>query len=375
MGQVATLLHACVVGALLLSTVSGQEHAHAVGTHRIAFGSCANPNQGGKIWRNILYEHPQHLILLGDVMYADYEAFGKVDANSPGKIHREYAILAADKHLQRLLGTVPVWSATYDDHDYGVNNGDKTFIYRDVGLEAFRKFARTSFSDVQYDQFAKQNGVYSAKLVNAKIGTGANAVDFTYKVILLDSRSNKDRKGTVNGDFLGEEQWAWLSEQFLDPTPDLILLSSSIQVLSDDKFVEESWNEFPEARERLLKLVTAASTLTNVVLLSGDIHRAEVSRATCSLHSTTDSTTVTANTALNATAALWELTSSGLTHTLRQVVDDKATTSGIAYADSSVAAPIPVKSRGWRLGELGDRIYQVRSGSHVFASEFYAQYF
>lgn len=62
---------------------------------------------------------------------------------------------------------------------------------------------------------------------------------------------------------------------------DLILLGSSIQVLPLNKLLEESWAAFPEARQRLLQLIASAEV--QVVLLSGDVHMAEVSRATCSV--------------------------------------------------------------------------------------------
>ena len=60
---------------------------------------------------------------------------------------------------------------------------------------------------------------------------------------------------------------------------DLILLGSSIQILPTHKLVEESWSAFPVARQRLLQLL--ASSAAPVVLLSGDVHMAEASRAAC----------------------------------------------------------------------------------------------
>lgn len=330
--------------------------------HRFAVGSCSNPNRGGKIWRLMDNYSPDHLIILGDVVYADYEAIGKVTPELPAKIDREFGILGRDKHWNKLLASVPRWSITYDDHDYGNNNGDKTFIYRNHSLSAFREFAKNSFG--AFDTYAT-NGVYSSKLISVPAPNGGT---FTYKVILMDSRSNKDPKGTPNGDFLGEEQWAWLTAELSDVTPDLIVLGSSIQVLSDDKIIEENWSEFPQARERLLRLVSAASLQTNVVLLSGDVHRAEISHAKCSFSTAPVASTEAKDSTHSAKAEniqpkvdvdLWELTSSGLSHTIRYYTVDTALTSREDYVEpDDVSLAVPVKPRNFIL-HYSDMIYQV----------------
>jgi len=341
------LKHWIFLSAMLLAGVTCQANL----IHRFAVGSCSNPNRGGKIWRMITSYAPDHLVLLGDVVYADYEAMGKVTPELPGKIDREFAILSRDKHWNKLRASVPHWSITYDDHDYGCNNGDKTFLYRNFSQNAFRTFAKDAFAG--FDTHAT-NGVYSSKLITVPTANGSS---FTYKLVMLDTRSNKDPKGTANGDFLGEEQWAWLTAELSDTSPDLILLGSSIQVLSDDKIVEESWSEFPQMRTRLLKLVTAASLQTNVVLLTGDVHRAEVSHAKCTFMSNTERIQESLS---KINTDVWDLTSSGLAHTLRYVTDDVALTSQQDHTDNDSAPfTVPVKPRYFFL-EGADIIYQVR---------------
>lgn len=295
---------------------------------------------------------PDHLVLLGDIVYADYEAMGKVMPELPGKIMREYGILERDKHWNNLKSSVKYWSITYDDHDYGSNNGDKTFLYRNFSMNAFREFSKDAFAGIEVET---RNGVYSSKLIHVP---GKDGKSFVYKLILMDSRSNKDPKGTPGGDFLGEEQWAWLTAELSDTSVDLIVLGSSIQVLSDDKIVEENWSEFPAARERLLRLVTAASLQTNVVLLSGDVHRAEISHAECTFSSDSDDSQQ--NKLSKFKSDLWELTSSGLAHTMRFYTGDSALTSQADYVDQDTEPfTVPVRSRNI-LVRYADMIYQVR---------------
>mmetsp|Transcript_17536 Transcript_17536/g.29561 ORF Transcript_17536/g.29561 Transcript_17536/m.29561 type:complete len:617 (-) Transcript_17536:261-2111(-) len=389
-------------------------------SHRIAIGSCSNPNRGGHIWRLMENFHPEHLILLGDTIYVDHKAPGRIPKNFTHVIEKEYRVLTEDPDWQSLIESVNTWSATYDDHDYGVDNADKTFIHRDIAQKAFWKFAQDSFQGVDPSAIQKRSGVYSSKLVTIPFPVsttipidsntdgnihGAEESDsgrvsspseqvpaFVYKVILLDSRSNKDPKGTEDGDFLGEEQWNWLIEEMADDRADLIILGSGIQVLTDDKLLEESWDEFPAARARLLKLVTAASTYTNVILLSGDIHRAEISKTTCSLSATSASSSSAVGAALSDWIStvppmnIWEFTSSGLTHTLKQAIFDEhrqaktkqskrnganqveaeveaeaeaepRATLPVEDQDNSSRLYIPVKSRGFTVSVI-DTIYQ-----------------
>ena len=307
-------------------------------------------------------------------MYADHEAIGRVNSETPTKIVKEYSLLGKDQHWINLQSSLKDWSVVYDDHDYGANNGDKTFPYKTFSIEEFRKFAHRSF---QEENITSRNGVYSSKLIHTTIGMNPT-IEFTYKLILLDVRTNKDPIRTVNGDFLGEEQWNWLCTELLDPIPDLILVGSPIQVLNEDLIVEETWSEFPATRQRLLSLITVASQLTNVVLLSGDVHRAEISQAACAL--SVDPTALSRSNSINqyknsdqlagilgmlstTTVALRELTSSGLSHTIRQITQDSASTSTPTYLQQQSeqvekGLDVPVRSRGLILN-TADLIYQV----------------
>jgi alkaline phosphatase D len=304
---------------------------------------------GGKIWRLINSFHPNHLVLLGDIMYTDREHIGRVSEMTPGNMDREYDTLAADKHWQKLLQSVDQWSVVYDDHDYGTNNGDKNFKYREYSQNAFKEFAK----DALGESADGREGVYSSKIVHTKPGSDS---DFTYKLILVDIRTNKDAKGTKPGDFLGPEQWEWLTQELSDPLPDLVVIGSPIQALADDTLVEEKWGDFPASRDRLFAMLTVVSQRTNVILLSGDVHRAEVSRGSCTLTTPRD----TAVLGESMTADFWEFTSSGLSHTLEQLTTDTAASSnGSLSSYDSSSLEVPVKSKSIFL-TLANAVYKVR---------------
>lgn len=314
--------------------------------HRVAFGSCNSADKAG-MWRVMeKVSRPDGLILLGDNMYADEKRGGLVFIGSnASNLQRQYRMLQENPEWQSLLKSMgpstatanddgssrahPALSATFDDHDYGINNGDKNYPLRNVSQSCFWDF----LNEPRDSPRRLQSGVYSSKTVFLR-------PDFVYKIVLLDSRSNKDPHGTVNGDFLGQEQWSWLARELQDPVPNLILLGSSVQVLPQDKLLEEGWNDFPLARQRLLDLIGLETVAPNLVLLSGDVHTAEILQAKCRYVRGEDGQDTTEKiTPLENDFRLFEFTSSGLSHTFSK------TTRKVDYASagavSGSAAQLP----------------------------------
>jgi alkaline phosphatase D len=245
---------------------------------RIAFGSCSSHKNGkAALWPQLADKSPDHLILLGDNMYADQKiTFGKFIGATPQVIKTQYDKLEEDPGFNSVLKKIHGWEnvyATWDDHDYGINNGDRFFPYKNESLKHFLEFFHQPL-----ESSLARGGVYSSSLITLpRSDGGGGGSKFLIKIILLDTRYFKDPRGTIDGDFLGETQWHWLEREINDSTVDVILLGSSIQILPTQKIVEESWSVFPHARERLLRLIAHAPCL-NIILLSGDVHMAEVSQ-------------------------------------------------------------------------------------------------
>src|SRR5438128_6140437 len=81
---------------------------------RIAFGSCARQDKPQPIWEPIVATRPDIYLSLGDTIYGD-----TVDM---ALMKKKYDMLAAIPGWQKLTKTCPIL-ATWDDHDYGVNDG------------------------------------------------------------------------------------------------------------------------------------------------------------------------------------------------------------------------------------------------------------
>lgn len=252
----------------------------------IAFGSCNKLDKPQNMWDAVAANNPNLWIWLGDIVYADTEDM-KVLAADYKRLKMEPGYKALRKNTQ-IVGI-------YDDHDYGKNDGDKTFPMKKGAQKAL-----LDFLDVPRNApIRRQEGSYCAYT----FGQGAGRV----KVIMLDTRyfrdqlqpdSTKQRRYLPNteGDMLGEAQWQWLEHELRTSDADLNILCSSVQVLADEHPFEK-WGNFPAARKRLLSLIVQTQP-KNLLILSGDRHMAEISRLDVQ----------------GLPYPLYDFTSSGLTH-------------------------------------------------------------
>lgn len=237
--------------------------------HRIAFGSCAAQDQPQPIWSSIIAARPDLFIFLGDNIYGDTEDMEVMRA--------KYALLAAQPGYQRLLRTCPVL-ATWDDHDYGLNDGGSDYPRRRESQQVFLDF----FNEPANSPRRRREGIYSSYL----FGPPERSV----QVLLLDTRYHRSplvrrprsQRGsgpyTGNPDpaatILGPEQWKWLESELVKPAA-LRIIASSIQVVPEDHGWEK-WMNFPHERERLFKLIRTSGA-GGVLFISGDRHLAELS--------------------------------------------------------------------------------------------------
>ncbi len=252
---------------------------------KIAFGSCSRQSMVEKqLWKEVINETPDLWIWMGDIVYTDTEDMDKMKADYDAqKNHPDY---------QKLIEDIEV-VGTWDDHDYGANDGGKDYPKRDESRELL-----FDFLVVSEDHPARQRkGAYQAYNYEHK----GNRL----KVILLDTRYFRDplkKEGRNNipdptGQILGAEQWKWLEQQLSDSETDLFVVVSSIQLLANEH-VFEKWGNFPSEKEKFFSLL-ADKVKVPLVVLSGDRHIGEISKAEIEGYD----------------YPLYDITSSGLTHT------------------------------------------------------------
>ena len=100
---------------------------------RIAFGSCARVqiDREQRIFDAVRQAEPDLFVWLGDNIYGDSER--------PELLAEEYRRQRNVAALEPLLATVPQ-IATWDDHDFGLNNADRTYSARTDSLRVFRNY-------------------------------------------------------------------------------------------------------------------------------------------------------------------------------------------------------------------------------------------
>lgn len=241
---------------------------------RIAFGSCNRESLPQPLWRLIAQKQPQLWIWLGDNIYGDTDDMALMRA--------KYAQQLRHPSYDEFRREVPI-IGTWDDHDYGLNNGGSEFRARAASQQALLDF----LDEPESSPRRQQEGVYASYTY----GPAGRQI----KVILLDARYHRAARGS-DGTVLGEAQWQWLERELRGSEAQIHLIGSGIQVIPEEHRFEK-WAEFAKERARLFNLI-AATKARGVIFLSGDRHIAELSRMPSGA----------------AGYPLYDLTSSGLTH-------------------------------------------------------------
>ena len=279
------------------STATASQAAPSSATQlRIAIASCTDQTKPQPIWDAALAERPDYFVFAGDNVYASEQPF------SVDRLQAAYALQGQVANFNRLRHTVP-HTATWDDHDYGLNDGGADFAHKVASKDAFLRFWQVAADDERRGR----DGMYHARLLQA----GAHRV----QVIVLDTRwwrsklKPTDQRGAPGKEryvpdadpaktMLGAAQWLWLEQRLAAPA-DAHVVISSIQLVADGHGFER-WGNLPLERERFFRAVRSSGA-RGVVVASGDRHIGGLYR----------------HDGPEPGYPLWEMTSSGVTHPWR----------------------------------------------------------
>ncbi len=257
-------------------------------TYSISFGSCDNQRLKNELWKSIDENHPAAWIWGGDDVYSDTEDMKELKEN--------YAIQKNDSDYLQFISNKQILG-TWDDHDYGLNDGGEEYPYKRESQQLLFDFLGTSKNAPE--RF--RDGVYNSRVINFD----GNKV----KVIVLDTRFfrtavtkavNSKKRLQPNpygqGTILGEAQWKWLEQELNASDAQFNVIVSSIQLVSDQHGFE-CWGNFPHEINKLEKMLVA-SKARGTFIISGDRHIA----------------TFSSKKIANLNYPLVDFTSSGLTH-------------------------------------------------------------
>lgn len=317
--SVWTALVALSLSTSLSLAVSDVVHPHDTLT-KMAFGSCHKrkyvniSTEATTIWDTIQqHDQPDAFVWTGDSIYPPTRGIASLELLEEEYHHMKHNESLGYSSFEPPMGIY----GTYDDHDFGGND-----LGEEMPQKPERAAAFLNFLNQQVSTDDERHGIYHS----VEWGEAPRKV----KLILLDTRWHRQdhcipsvahlvplgaaiscitrwlTAGLLLPDYIpkcrkprtiiGQEQWTWLEEQVQNSSAQVNVVVSSIQVLTTNP-VMESWGHYPEERARLFKLLNGVS---GTVLLSGDVHHAEI--ASPLPNDNNKSTFV-------------EVTSSGMTHT------------------------------------------------------------
>ncbi|QQR86412.1 MAG: alkaline phosphatase D family protein [Flavobacteriales bacterium] len=235
----------------------------------VAMGSCNYVNEerfdrpgkpygdGYQIYNSIADKKPDLMLWLGDNIYLREPDW---DSRS-GFLHR-YTHTRSMPEMQRLLTTCPNY-AIWDDHDFGPNDGDRSFVHAETSREMFRLFWPNPTPE--------QPGV-------GGVGTQFSHADIDF--FLLDDRSFRTRADLKSGEpqILGTAQIDRLIEGLKFSKAPFKLVAVGGQFLNTVAQYENFAN-YPKERQAIIDRIQAEG-ITGVLFLSGDRHFTELSELT-----------------------------------------------------------------------------------------------
>lgn len=228
---------------------------HKIGA-RVALISCQLDISLRKheMWGYVKESRPDVIFLHGDNVYGDIIS----RFHGPKLMWFRY-IMSRNTipfyHWDHLVPAFAVW----DDHDFGKNDVDGHYPYRDHSLETFEGF----YAQKPIANFYRRGpGVSSAFDL------------FGHRVLFLDGRYYRGLPGAWGPGFLGDEQLAWVAQELAGANMPLWFASGS-QFFGGYQ-VGASYEEHGRAGEwdEFLRLIRNTNQIA--LFSSGDLHYSEV---------------------------------------------------------------------------------------------------
>ena len=239
----------------------------------LALGSCSYINEEsldrpGKgygsnysIFESINSKNPDIMLWMGDNVY-----LREADWDSKTGIYHRYTHSRSIKEIQPLLAKTQNF-AIWDDHDFGPNDGDRSFYNKHFTQQAFKDF----WANKSYGLDVNQNeGICST--------FSWGDADF----FLLDDRFFKSPNNRKTGEktILGKQQLEWLIDALSSSKASFKVIAIGGQVLNTfARF--ENYECYKDEKNYLLDQIKKNS-IKGVLFLSGDRHFTELSKISIS---------------------------------------------------------------------------------------------
>ncbi len=222
----------------------------------VAFGSCNLPARVPvqSIWSQVARFRPAAFLFIGDNNYMPGRAEG-FDLPEAGAreimslYHRRFRQVPG---LRGIVATTPSYGI-WDDHDFGPNNSDRTFKWRDLAIESFRRYWPNPYAET----------------------SGGPGVFHRFRIadvefFMLDNRSHRDpNEAEDRSTMLGEGQLKWLKAKLKSSTATFKVIASGGTAVVDG--TGETWANFGNERDEFFAWLFSED-ITGVFFLAGDWH-------------------------------------------------------------------------------------------------------
>ena len=217
---------------------------------RVGFGHSLRGQGAQKIWHTIREKRPDLFILMGDNIYSN--------STDPNKQRGMYLQFRADPHFRAFGATTPVY-AIWDDHDYGLDNSDRTQPDKERSLKTFDEIWPNPESQALHSP-----GIWTRFTIGSA------------EFFLLDVRYHRSPNEDPDGSsktMLGSEQFTWLKNS-LAQSPAVFKFPVSGSTWNCGG--PEAWNHtFKYEYDSLLAHIRA-KRIKGITLLGGDQHACKI---------------------------------------------------------------------------------------------------
>ncbi len=220
------------------------------GIIRIGFGHSLRGSGDQDTWKVVEAKKPDLFILMGDNIYSD--------STEPARQRKMYLQFRADRYFRAFGATTPIY-AIWDDHDYGIDNSDRTQPGKERSLKTFNEIWPNP----------KSQAVHNSGIWTRFTAGGA-------EFFLMDVRYHRSVNGDPDGPaktMLGKEQLAWLKNSLASSKA---VFKFPVSGSSWNCGGPEAWNHtFTYEYDALAKHI-ASNKVPGVILLGGDQHTCKI---------------------------------------------------------------------------------------------------
>ena len=254
------------------------------GKFSFVFSACQRENYlSNNIYKHIEMNSPTFIALLGDQMYGDYDGnLNKLEeylandslmqlAKEEGEtILSEKSVLQAfrnkyhrtfGENFQKMSSSIPIMGI-WDDHDYGKDNSDATYSYKEEAQKVFKE----NYPSYPYE--VEDGGIYYSFSIAD--------VDF----FVLDTRWYRSPMENAEGEsktMLGDEQLTWLLNGLKQSSAPFKIIFSSVPMndyggdTSSGREGYDSWMGYKYERSKIISFISD-NNIRGVLVFSGDQH-------------------------------------------------------------------------------------------------------